>query len=278
MKKRIAFYITFLLPLCIAVQCSFAQGKIDIPVKDIKKQVTVAFDTASKPLTFAVDRLKKAYQRFEQQVITTDLATAKNNEDIAIVINGNNKSIQKEGYNISFINKKLRIDAIDGTGAMYGLLDVAEQVQMGKTWQTVKTGTINPHFTVRAIKFNLPWSSYRSGPAMELHMETCRDLRFWQAFLDQMAENRFNLLSLWNIHPFSFLVKPSSFPAANNFSEQEMKEWKQFFTSLFRMARERGIEPFIVNWNIAVSPEFAKAYGVKGMIHQPLLSNIHVKL
>jgi hypothetical protein len=29
------------------------------------------------------------------------------------------------------------------------------------------------------------------------------------------------------------------------------------------MAKERGIQPFIVNWNIAVSPEFAKNYGVR---------------
>jgi hypothetical protein len=28
------------------------------------------------------------------------------------------------------------------------------------------------------------------------------------------------------------------------------------------MAKDRGIQPFIVNWNIAVSPEFAKAYHV----------------
>ena len=28
--------------------------------------------------------------------------------------------------------------------------------------------------------------------------------------LDQMAENRFNTLSLWNVHPFSFMVKPLS--------------------------------------------------------------------
>ena len=263
MKKRIAVYIVPLLTLCIAMQYSFAQDKIEIPARERKAKVTVAFDTTSKPLTFAVNKLKTAYQRSGQQVIIIDLATAKNNEDISIVISGNNKSIQKEGYNISFTNNKLSIDAIDATGAMYGLLVVAEQIQMGKTWQTVKTGTVNPHFAVRAIKFNLPWSSYRSGPAMDQHLETSKDLKFWQAFLDQMAENRFNVLSLWNIHPFSFMVKPKNFPAASNFSEQQMKEWKQFFTSLFRMARERGIEPFIVNWNIAVSPEFAKAYGVK---------------
>jgi hypothetical protein len=133
---------------------------------------------------------------------------------------------------------------------------------MGKTLQTIADKNVRPYLSVRAIKFNLPWSSYRSGPAMDLHNEVCRDLSFWQKFLDQMAENRFNLLSLWNVHPFSFMVKPVNFPRANNFSDKEMSEWKQFWTALFKMAKERGIEPFIVNWNIAVSPEFAKNYGV----------------
>ena len=97
---------------------------------------------------------------------------------------------------------------------------------------------------------------------MEQHTEICRDLKFWESFLDQMAENRFNLLSLWNVHPFSYMVKPANFPHANDFSPEEMAEWKEFWTALFRICRARAIEPFIVNWNIAVSPEFARHYNV----------------
>jgi len=237
--------------------------KIDIPAKEITAQVSVAFSANNKPVAFGVDRLEKAFQRSGQQVIKTNLETANETEDITVVISADARSIRKEGYRISLANKKLRITATEATGAMYGLLDIAEQIQMGKTWQTVKEATVNPHFTVRAIKYNLPWSSYRTGPAMEQHMQLSRDLNFWQAFLDQMADNRFNILSLWNVHPFSFMVKPTNFPGANNFSNQEMREWKQFWTSLFRMAKERGIEPYIVNWNIAVSPEFAQKYKVR---------------
>ncbi|MEJ7767846.1 MAG: DUF1080 domain-containing protein [Chitinophagaceae bacterium] len=238
-------------------------GKMDIPANEIVSRISIAFDTSSKLMMFGVDRLKRAFQRSGQQVITSNLKGAGKSEDITVSISGAAKLIQKEGYNISFINNKMKITAIDATGAMYGILDIAEQMQMGKTWQTVKAATVNPHFTVRALKYNLPWSSYRSGPAMAEHLQMSKDLDFWQAFLDQMAENRFNILSLWNIHPFSFMVRPVNFPGANNFSDQEMKEWKQFWTTLFRMAKERGIEPFIVNWNIAVSPEFAQNYGVK---------------
>ncbi|MEJ7770112.1 MAG: DUF1080 domain-containing protein, partial [Chitinophagaceae bacterium] len=237
--------------------------KMDIPAQTILAQVRVAFDTSSKPLAFGADRLQKALQISGQQPIISNIGTTNTSNDITVSIADKDASILKEGYCISAVNNKLKIIAIDEAGAMYGLLDVAEQIEMGKTWQTVKAVTVNPQFAVRAIKYNLPWSSYRSGPAMEQHMELSKDLHFWQAFLDQMADNRFNVLSLWNIHPFSFMVKPVNFPLANDFSAQEMKEWKQFWTALFRMAKERGIEPFIVNWNIAVSPEFAKAYSVK---------------
>ncbi|MGK2861362.1 MAG: hypothetical protein ACSLE0_05475 [Chitinophagaceae bacterium] len=236
--------------------------KNDKQVKEIAGQVSIAFEMNRKPLVFAVGRLEKAFKHSGQWVLLTTLFTA-TKANISVFIHQAEKSIYKEGYKIHFVNETLMITAMDETGAMYGILDLAEQIQAGKTWQTIKAKTVNPQFSVRALKFNLPWSSYRSGPAMDLHMDTCKDLGFWQSFLDQMAENRFNILSLWNIHPFSFMVKPVNFPAANNYSEKEMNEWKQFFTSLFRMARERGIEPFIVNWNIAVSPEFAKAYGVK---------------
>ena len=172
-------------------------------------------------------------------------------------------ALQKEGFQISHHKNTLQITSNDYVGAMYGALDVAEQLEMGKTSKTISDKIVNPHFTVRALKFNLPWSSYRTGQVMDQHTAICKDLSFWQSFLDQMAMNRFNVLSLWNVHPFSFMVKPTNFPHANNFSDQEMKEWKTFWTSLFRMAKERGIETFIVNWNIAVSPEFATAYKVQ---------------
>ncbi len=229
-------------------------------------QVTIAFDDNIQPVVFGVSRLEEALKKSGQQVQKTNFAVTSKEANIVIQVTTRqvaDPSLQKEGYQISNKNNNLLVSAIDPAGAMYGVMDVAEQITMGKTWQTVTSKKVNPRLAVRALKFNLPWSSYRLGPAMNTHLEVCRDLAFWRRFLDQMAENRFNVLSLWNVHPFSFMVKPTNFPGANNFSPQEMAEWKHFWTSLFRMAKDRGIEPFIVNWNIAVSPEFAQKYGVQ---------------
>ncbi|MGZ5135209.1 MAG: hypothetical protein ACXWCG_08665, partial [Flavitalea sp.] len=230
-----------------------------------EKQVVIAFDWNNQPASFGVSRLEEALTKYGKQVRKMDLKEGIKVANIVIQLLDPKvpSSIQKEGFEISYKNKVLFISAIDATGTMYGALEVAEQIRMGNTFQNIKAKKVNPYFTVRALKFNLPWSSYRVGQAMDQHLEICRDLKFWQRYINQMAENRFNVLSLWNVHPFSFMVKPVHFPGANNFSEREMNEWKQFWTSLFKMAKERGIEPFIVNWNIAVSHEFAKNYGVR---------------
>src|SRR6267142_3052265 len=141
-------------------------------------QTTIAFDGNSQPLLFGVSRIEKALQKSGRSVnkvkINADL------QDIEIVINiiGADPKLRKEGYALSHTGGKLQITAIDPVGAMYGALDLAEQIIEGKTLEAVTDKEVNPHFTVRAIKFNLPWSSYRTGPAMQQHMEVCRDLGF----------------------------------------------------------------------------------------------------
>lgn len=219
---------------------------------------TIGYNEDSPPVRFGISRIGQALSKTSPPKILASGETG----DILVRVDESISYLQREGYEITRKGKQLVVRANHSSGAMYGSLDVAEQIRMGKDWRTISSKMANPRFTVRAVKFNLPWSSYRTGPAMAQHMQVCRDLGFWQAFLDAMAENRFNMLSLWNVHPFSYMVRPHHFPGANNFSDREMAEWKDFWTALFRMCRERGIEPFIVNWNIAVSPEFAQTYGV----------------
>lgn len=221
-------------------------------------QVVLGYNVDSPPVQFGLQKIEKALTASARKVTIQKIRDGRG-ADIAVLIEAHHSGLQDEGYVIDIEDGRVVISARHSAGAMYGALEVAERLRTGKRITAAK---VNPHFTVRALKFNLPWSSYRTGPAMEQHAEVCRDLKFWEAFLDKMAENRFNVLSLWNVHPFSFMVKPLNFPEANDFSESEMAEWKSFWTELFRMCRDRSIEPFIVNWNIAVSPEFAKHYGV----------------
>ncbi|MEX2593169.1 MAG: hypothetical protein WD426_10360, partial [Anditalea sp.] len=167
-----------------------------------------------------------------------------------------------EAYSILPEGKKITVTGGDESGLIYGNLSLAEDLQNGISLHNIKAKSESPNLPFRAIKFNLPWDSYRQSEALDLHTETCRDIGFWEEFLDRMAENRFNALTLWNLHPFTFMIKPKNFPEASPFTDQEMKEWQNLYSNIFRMAKERGIDSYIVNWNIYVSPELSKAYNV----------------
>jgi len=156
----------------------------------------------------------------------------------------------------------LEITACDERGALYGLLDVAQELRLGTPRDQILDRTVKPHLEFRAIKFNLPWSAYRTSPALEQHQKTCKDLRYWEAFLDMMVENRFNVLTLWSLHPYTYMIRPRNFPEACPFDDVELAEWKKLWSGIFAMAKQRGIETYLLNWNIFVSPEFARAHHV----------------
>ncbi|WP_445734265.1 hypothetical protein [Mariniflexile sp.] len=172
-------------------------------------------------------------------------------------------NLKHEAFSIKTNNKTVRVTGGDATGVMYGLLDVKEQLETGN--QSVKSKEEAPNLDFRALKFNLPWEAYRSSKTLREHTETCKDTIFWRDFLDMMAENRFNKLTLWNLHPFSKMVKTEKYPEACDFSDEELVEWQKLWNTLFRMAKDRGIETYMVNWNIFVTKPFAEHYNVSDL-------------
>ncbi len=241
-------------------------------------QVTLAYDTGEEPVSYAVGKLQQALVEKGESLATYHINQLSSLPDICVVMKGaiperlsayvstqDFEALQAEGYQRRWINqgKNLLILSVDAVGAEYGLLELAEVVQTRGNYHSLADKTVNPSLAYRIVKFNLPWSPYRSSEATSIHIQTCRDLQFWERFLDMMTENRLNVLSLWNNHPFPYMIKAANFPEATPFTDQEMEEWQTFWKSLFRMAKQRGIQTFIVNWNIVVSPEFAKAYGAK---------------
>ncbi len=182
------------------------------------------------------------------------------NPDFEIFTAIDSVRFQPEAFQISAENNIVTVTGGDATGVMYGLFDIKEQLENGQ--KSIESKRESPAVAFRAIKFNLPWMSYRKGEALQLHSETVRDTNFWHEYLDMMAENRFNALTLWSQHPFHLMVKTKKYPEACGFTDVEMADWKKFWEYIFREAKNRGIETYIVNWNIFVSPEFARAHGV----------------
>jgi len=253
--------------LCIAVFALALQ-----PSRSANARVRVTYDTASPVIDFAVDHLSDALEALGEPVAREDVGALREAGDIHIVTGDAalaenlSETVQPEGYEIRVRRRgdarQLTILAQNATGAMYGVLATAEQIRMGGGLAGIQATIQNPRFPFRAIKFNLPWYPYRDTESTALHLSVCRDLSFWREFLDMMAVNRFNALTLWNQHPFPTMIRSTAYPEACPYTEAEMTEWRHFWHSLFRMARDRGIETYLVNWNIVVSPAFADAYGV----------------
>jgi len=225
-------------------------------------EVTVS--TPDSPmLRFALGKLETALQQQGDSLKRTAYSPPDPDSGIVVSVDsGMMADIGAEGFRRVSSRQGLKITASDERGAMYGLLDVAEQIDLGTPLKKIKDHTVKARLEFRAIKFNLPWSTYRSSPVLEEHRETCKDLKYWEAFLDMMAENRFNVLSFWSMHPFTYMIRPTNFPEACPFNDAELAEWQKLWRSIFAMAKERGIETYLLNWNIFVSPEFSRAHNV----------------
>lgn len=210
----------------------------------------------------ALPQTKYAAQMVEKSLLERGYSLKETPSDYVISLAVNAGKLGSEAYAIVPEGKKITITGGDERGLIYGSLSLAEDLKNGIPLQKIKARSESPNLPFRAIKFNLPWDSYRHSQALDQHTETCRDLNFWKEFLDMMAQNRFNALTLWNLHPFTFMIKPKNFPEASPFNDQEMAEWRTLYQNIFRMAKERGIDTYIVNWNIYVTPEFSKAHNV----------------
>jgi hypothetical protein len=232
-----------------------------------------------KVINYALLQLSKKVKK-ENILIVSSGQQYNSNAELVILLQEDEKNIRQftitssadlkpGGYIIRHYGKQLVVVGADAAGALYGALDIKEQLAAGKTLLQVTDKKEEPRFEFRAIKFNLPWMAYRQNFCLTQQDNVVRDLKFWEAFLDMMAENRFNVLSLWSLHPFHYMVKPKNFPEATSFTDVEMLSWKHFWTKLFDMAHERGIQTYLINWNTFVSPSFATANKLMGYNARP---------
>lgn len=245
------------------------------------KVVGVAYPGYSDVVDFGIGRLVEALEDSGVKVERNDLSISSGKVDVVVTgwewdrkyagkVTGlkiGDVSVGAEGFEIRRVKQggKDVLCILGGgeKGAMYGAMDAAEQIRMYGGLDKVKEKISDRRFEFRAIKFNLPWASYRSNEALSLHTETCQDIKFWEKFLDMMAENRFNALTLWNRSPFAYMVHTKGFEKGRVLSKEELVRWQKLWRGIFAMAKERGIETYIVNWSIVVPKEFARAYGVK---------------
>lgn len=228
------------------------------------ERVFILRDDSIPQAAYAARKLGEALAQAGHEVIAERAGY-----DVLVSLAVNSGGLGAEAFAIIPEGKFITIYGGDARGMIYGALSLAEALRNGARLQETQATEQRPHLEFRGIKYNLPWETYRPSSALEQHTETARDLAYWEAFLDMMVANRFNVISLWNLHPFTFMTKPTNFPEASPWSEAELAEWQHLYREIFRMAKERALDTYIVHWSIFVSKELAEAHGVASQNFYP---------
>ncbi len=204
------------------------------------------------------------------------------------------KSDKPQSYSIRNKDRTVVVLGADPAGAMYGGLDVAETVRLGALLFGQADSDHSPHIDRRGIKFNIPLDvrtpSYSdNSDSAQNNIGEMWSFDFWREFLDEMARHRYNVLTLWNLHPFPSIVKVPEFPDValedvkrttipmdDTFStsgndmfrpvmmskleivkKMSIDEKIGFWRSVMEYAHNRGIEVYWFTWNIFM-------YGAEG--------------
>jgi hypothetical protein len=195
----------------------------------------------------------------------------------------------------------------DDAGAMYGGLELAEQIRT-RGVEGVTDTDIDPYLSMRGVKFNAPLDlrtpSYSDmSDAGQRNIGTVWDMKFWREYLDALARDRYNFVSLWSLHPFPSMVKVPEFPEValddvwrstiafdEDYStrttdivtpamlakkrivkrlaiDQKIAFWRE----VMRYARDRNIDFYIVTWNVYTYGVDGK-YGITDTIDNPRTS------
>lgn len=242
--------------------------------------VEIQFEATIPQLGFAASEISSAIRqhptRFEDPSLKIHLAVADPGAE------------QRSGFRVTSSLTEIQIRGANATETMYGGLELAERIRFGEKVFTPGEIQRQPYIKRRGIKFNIPLDartpSYDdSGDAAQRNIGEMWNFEFWKAFLDQLARDRYNMLSLWNPHPFPSMIQSKAYPEValndvcvttltpngreNEWGEPQlvssnvMKHLKvikripiedkiQFWRRVLQHAEDRGIDVYFINWNI----------------------------
>jgi hypothetical protein len=237
-------------------------------------ELTVVYDTRIPQCGFAAGEIRAA-------------STAAKSGALKITFEIGREQLGAQAYRIERPGVDVvRVVGSDANGAMYGGLDIAEAIRTS-TLDSLKDSRHQPHIAQRGLKFNIPLDlrtpSYTDcSDAAQANIPEMWEREFWTAFLDAMARHRYNVLSLWSLHPFPSLVKVPEFPEvaladvwrtraklddAFSFAGNDMvrpamladyevlkrmtiDDKIEFWRWVMQQAADRGIRVYFFTWNV----------------------------
>jgi len=164
----------------------------------------------------------------------------------------------------------------DRIGAMYGGIHIGEIVA-GGLLANFQDQDKTPYIHKRGLKFNIPLdirtpSFDDGGASANTNRKNVWDINFWKEYFDVLARQRYNVLSLWNKHPFPSLVKVPGYEeiALSGVMDENyvvISNWSierkiQFWNDVLELAYDRGIEVWPVVWNVQLEGTEGNNYGI----------------
>ena len=226
--------------------------------------------TSSKP----TNREQYAKEYLEKKLTALGYTASKKKADCVITLAVQNSG-SAEGYTISRDKKGIVVTGNDGTGVIYGCVELADQLrQAGSLVQYVATMSQHttqeaPQMVMRGTCIGLQKTVYLPGHGVYEYPYTPENFPWfydkaeWVKYLDMLVENKMNSLYLWNGHPFASLVKLKDYPFALEVDEETFKKNEEIFSFLTHEADKRGIWVIQMFYNIILSKPFADHYGLK---------------
>ncbi len=194
------------------------------------KVFTIAYDVDSEQQAFAVDALTRSLEKSGHDV---EIVSEEGGITFSI-----SEDLEEEGFSLTKGgDKNILIKGGDQAGAMYGGLELAEQIRIFGL-EGVKPIERNPYMKMRGIKFNIPLDvrtpSYTDPcDAAQQNIAEMWSFDFWKSCIDELALNRYNYISLWSLHPFPSMVKVPEYPnVALADVQRSTVEWKESYSGL----------------------------------------------
>jgi hypothetical protein len=170
-----------------------------------------------------------------------------------------------ENYEIIKNEQTITLQCPGEAGAMYGLLDIAETIELFG-FEAIANKSVTPLLEKRGVKYNMPFEPLEEGDATEKNKTAFLSKDYWQAFLDMMAKNRYNTLSLWGEHPYHMMFRLEKYPETCPYDDMELEWYKELFRFIFSHAKKRNIKIYIITWNIRLPGFAAKGLGLPEII------------
>jgi len=264
-----------------------------------KKYNTVSIYAESDipQIQFAVGELRSLLKEKGIVLETSDSISA----NIVICVSPNTNNLKAEGFELLVKKGKIQVIGTDAAGAMYGGLELAEQIKISGM-DGVKETIQNPYMELRGTKFNIPLDvrtpSYTDvSDVAQKNIAEMWNFDFWKEYIDNLARYRYNYISLWNLHPFPSMVKVPGYPdVALDDVQRSTVAWKEnyngngvgfdapeilanpeivkritieekikFWQEVMKYAKSRNVDFYVITWNIFVNGTDGK-YGITDKI------------